>query len=73
MKTKQRLSNMRFPKNFTEENKKTFYTQRREELYKHFMKAMDEGNEELSNKTFEEIKICDNELEKMWVDPSILN
>ena len=56
---------MRFPNNFTKENKITFYTQRKREMEKRFIKSMNEGKEELSNKINEELKICEKELLKL--------
>lgn len=56
---------MRFPNNFTKENKITFYKQRKREMEKRFIKSMNEGKEELSNKINEEIKICEKELSKL--------
>ena len=56
---------MRFPKTFTKENKITFYTQRKKEMERRFIKSMNEGKEELSNKINEEIKICEKELLKL--------
>ena len=56
---------MRFPNNFTKENKITFYTQRKKEMEKRFIKSMNENKEELSNKINEEIKICEKELLKL--------
>ena len=56
---------MRFPNNFTKENKITFYTQRKREMEKRFIKSMNESKEELSNKINEEIKICEKELSKL--------
>jgi hypothetical protein len=53
---------MRFPQTFTKENKITFYTQRKREMEKRFIKSMNESKEELSNKINEEIKICEKEL-----------
>ena len=45
-----KIKNMRFPKSFTKENKITFYTQRKREMEKRFIKSMNENKEELSNK-----------------------
>lgn len=56
---------MKFPKTFTKENKITFYTQRKREMEKKFIKSMNENKEELSNKINEEIKICEKELLKL--------
>ena len=56
---------MKFPQTFTKENKITFYTQRKREMEKRFIKSMNEGKEELSNKINEEIKICEKELLKL--------
>ena len=56
---------MKFPNNFTKENKITFYTQRKREMEKKFIKSMNENKEELSNKINEEIKICEKELLKL--------
>jgi len=53
---------MRFPQTFTKENKITFYTQRKREMEKRFIKSMNESKEELSNKINEEIIICEKEL-----------
>ena len=56
---------MKFPQTFTKENKITFYTQRKREMEKRFIKSMNEGKEELSNKINEELKICEEELLKL--------
>ena len=56
---------MRFPQTFTKENKVTFYTQRKREMEKRFIKSMNENKEALSNKINEEIKICEKELLKL--------
>jgi len=56
---------MKFPKTFTKENKITFYTQRKREMEKKFIKSMNENKEDLSNKINEEIKICEKELLKL--------
>jgi hypothetical protein len=56
---------MRFPKTFTKENKITFYTQRKREMEKKFIKSTNENKKELSNKINEEIKICEKELSKL--------
>jgi hypothetical protein len=56
---------MKFPQTFTKENKITFYTQRKREMEKRFIKSMNENKEELSNKINEEIKICEKELLKL--------
>lgn len=56
---------MRFPNNFTTEQKITFYTQRKKEMTKQFIKFMNAGKEEASNKCNEEIKICEKELLKL--------
>ena len=56
---------MRFPTNFTNKQKVTFYTQRKREMEKRFIKSMNDNKEELSNKLNEEIKICEKELYKL--------
>lgn len=56
---------MRFPKTFTKENKITFYTQRKREMEKKFVKAMNEEKDLLSTKLNEEINICEKELNKL--------
>ena len=57
---------MRFPKSFTKENKITFYTQRKREMEKKFVKAMNEEKDLLSTKLNEEsIEICEKELNKL--------
>jgi hypothetical protein len=56
---------MKFPQTFTKENKITFYTQRKKEMEKKFIKSMNENKEELSNKINEEIIICEKELSKL--------
>ena len=56
---------MKFPQTFTKENKITFYTQRKKEMEKKFIKSINESKEELSNKINEEIKICEKELSKL--------
>ena len=56
---------MRFPTNFTNNQKIKFYNQRKREMEKRFIKSMNENKENLSNKINEEIKICENELLKL--------
>lgn len=56
---------MRFPNNFTNQQKETFYFQRKREMENKFVKAMNENKEELANKLNEEIKICEKELHKL--------
>jgi len=53
---------MRFPPNFTTENKITFYTQRKKEMVKQFNKFSKLNKIEHSNKLKKEIKICEVEL-----------
>jgi len=60
-----KIKNMRFPKSFTKENKITFYTQRKKEMEKKFVKAMNEEKDLLSTKLNEEIEICEKELNKL--------
>ena len=43
----------------------SFYTQRKREMEKKFIKSINESKEELSNKINEEIKICEKELSKL--------
>ena len=56
---------MRFPNNFTNNQKIKFYNQRKREMEKRFIKSMNENKESLSNKINEEIKICEKELLKL--------
>ena len=56
---------MKFPQTFTKEDKITFYTQRKREMEKRFIKSMNDGKDLLSNKLNEEIKICEKELLKL--------
>jgi hypothetical protein len=56
---------MKFPPNFTNKQKITFYNQRKREMEKRFIKSMNEGKDLLSNKINEEIKICEKELFKL--------
>ena len=56
---------MKFPPNFTNKQKITFYNQRKREMEKRFIKSMNEGKDLLSNKINEEIKICEKELLKL--------
>ena len=56
---------MRFPTNFTNKQKETFWITRKWEMEKKFIKSMNEDKEELSNKINEEIKICEKELCKL--------
>ena len=56
---------MKFPPNFTNKQKITFYNQRKREMEKRFIKSMNEGKDLLSNKLNEEIKICEKELLKL--------
>ena len=56
---------MKFPTNFTNKQKITFYNQRKREMEKRFIKSMNEGKDLLSNKINEEIKICEKELFKL--------
>jgi len=56
---------MKFPTNFTNKQKITFYNQRKREMEKRFIKSMNEGKDLLSNKLNEEIKICEKELLKL--------
>jgi len=60
-----KINIMRFPKSFTKENKITFYTQRKKEMTKKFVKAMNEEKDLLSTKLNEEIGICEKELNKL--------
>ena len=53
---------MRFPSNFTTENKITFYTQRKKEMTKQFNKFSKLNKIEHSNKLKKEIEICEVEL-----------
>jgi hypothetical protein len=53
---------MRFPPNFTKENKITFYTQRKKEMVKQFNKFSKLNKIEHSNKLKKEIEICEVEL-----------
>jgi len=59
---------MRFPNTFTKENKITFYTQRKKEMTKQFIKFMNLGKEEHSNKLNKEIEICEKELNKLYTN-----
>jgi len=56
---------MKFPSNFTNKQKITFYNQRKKEMEKRFIKSMNEGKDLLSTKLNEEIKICEKELLKL--------